>query len=123
MGMLLLQVLLVSTACGGSSSDLVEVIEAVGLSAEKANVQNAIDLLMADAAITVIDAKKGRRTSAVKDWTGVPKSGGSRVKVGGSNVDLADYMMLDSGDITKYWYCYDTDGRVLEQRTSAGKCS
>ena len=116
-------VLLVSTACGGSSGELVQAIEGVGLSAEKTGVQTAIDLLMADAAITAIDAKKGSRTSAVKDWTRLPKSGGSAVEVRGSKVDLADYMVLDSGDTTQYWYCYDTDGRVLEQKTSAGKCS
>jgi YD repeat-containing protein len=32
-------------------------------------------------------------------------------------------MRMTTADETKYWYCYDTDGRILEQRTTAGNCA
>ena len=92
-------------------------------SAEKTNVQTAMDTLMAEAAVTVIDAKKGSTTAAVLDWTGLPLKGSAAIQVGGADVDLADYMRMTTADETKYWYCYDTDGKILEQRTTAGNCA
>ena len=124
MGILLLQVLVVSAACGGSSDKKVSgTLEGIAQSVEKTNVQGAFNLLIADAFITVIDAKQGSRTAAVNDWTGLPTRGGSAIQAGGSNVDLGDYTEMDVGDTTQYWYCYDTVGRVIEQRTTAGNCS
>ena len=92
-------------------------------SAEKTNVQTAMDTLMAEAAVTVIDAKKGSLTAAVQSWTGLPKKGAAAIQIGGANVDLADYMRLSTADETKYWYCYDTDGKILELLTAAGNCT
>jgi hypothetical protein len=92
-------------------------------SAEKTNVQTAMDTLMAEAAVTVIDVKNGSTTAAVLDWTGLPLKGSAAIQVGGANVDLADYMRMTTADGTKYWYCYDTDGRILEHRTTAGNCA
>ena len=108
-------------ACSGSS-DSAERIQQIEMGIEKASVQNSIDILMADAAVASIDANKGPGKAAVQKWTGLPKKGGRRITAGGAPVDLADYMGLDA-DKTKFWYCYDTDGRVLEQKTLAGNCS
>jgi hypothetical protein len=107
---------------GDGSSDSAERIQQIEIRIEKASVQNSIDVLMADAALASIDAKKSPGKAAVQKWIGLPKKGGRRITAGGAPVDLADYIGLDA-DRTTFWYCYDSDGRVLEQKTPAGNCS
>ena len=89
---------------------------------EKQNVQAAFDSLMADAAISSVDAKTASTDAAVQTWTGLPLSGAAAVTVGGVAVDLSDYMRL-TGDNTNFFYCWDATGFIDEQLIAAGNCS
>ena len=87
-------------------------------SAEKTNIQTAIGTLMAEAAVTRVDPNE----TAVNDWTGLPTRGGKPITVGGSAVDLADYIRLTANDQSKYYYCWSEDGLVRSQFTSEQSC-
>ena len=86
-------------------------------SAERTNVQTAMDTLMAEAAITRIDPNE----VAVRLLTGLPRRDGAAVTVAGTAVDLADYMRL-AGDETKFYYCWEEDGRVRHQLAVEQRC-
>ena len=88
--------------------------------AELENVQTAIDTLVAEAAISSVDARTGPST-ATQVWTSLPTSGGAAIQVGGSNVDLADYMRMTS-DQTTYYYCWSTDGGASQFTSSSTVC-
>lgn len=89
---------------------------------EKQNVQAAFDSLMADAAISSVDAKTASTDAAVQTWTGLPLASAAAITVGGVAVDLADYMRL-TGDNTNFFYCWDATGLIDEQLIAAGNCS
>ena len=88
--------------------------------AELENVQTAVDTLVAEAAIASVDARTGPST-ATQLWTGLPTSAGAAIQVGGSSVDLADYMRMTS-DQTTYFYCWGTDGSATQFTSSTTVC-
>ena len=88
--------------------------------AELENVQAAVDTLLAEAGVSSVDARTGPST-ATQTWTSLPTSGGAAIQVGGSNVDLADYMRMTS-DQTTYYYCWGTDASVTQFTSSSTVC-
>ena len=88
--------------------------------AELENVQTAVDSLVAEASISSVDARTGPST-ATQVWTSLPTSGGAAIQVGGSNVDLADYMRMTS-DQTTYFYCWGVNGAVTQFANSSTVC-
>jgi prepilin-type N-terminal cleavage/methylation domain-containing protein len=89
---------------------------------EMENIQAAVDAMMAEAGVALLDPNTAATSAAVQTWTALPMSGGQPILVAGVAVDLTDYMRL-TGDQTAYHYCWDSTGLVDEQLIAAGNCS
>ena len=82
-------------------------------SAEMDAVQTAMHAMMADKAITAVNAYNLSTTSSASNtWTGLP--------AGTDAVALNSYLQADN---TKYFYCYDGAGALVEQFETAVACT
>ena len=81
--------------------------------AEAGNVQSAIDGMMIDQAITIVDAHdSGTSSSATQSWAARP-----------AGTDTVALLVFLEAATTTYFYCYDTYGDVTEQFETTAPCT
>lgn len=78
--------------------------------AEWESVQTAMNAMMAEQAITAVDALASP-TNSTQDWTALPTGTGTATLDG----------YLQSGT-TVYFYCYDASGQINQQDEAAATC-